>query len=556
MCVRPRGDGFGYAWAYGQDDSPCPSDCDCCRRWTDPARTRQEIPDLGFAFVMMAYEAHGVTDITWGALAMAKALRQLSLFPLVLLSNTTEFPDGSSYVDVFAKLGARVIPVFPVELKSATGWTVDHWNIAFWKLQIFKLVQFDKLVWLDQDAILYRNVDWLFYREGMWAQRDAWFCDLEASAVCSGIISLMPNVDDFNGLLDLFSHLGSEITHGDQELIERYFRDVKNSPVQLMTPLEASFGQCSSKPLSPLLLEGGEPMPGLWSIPAFVHKSGGWDNTVSNGYNNVCFLHDMQRQRYYIGDSVINVCHYNPLAGYWRKIFCSAAKEGGLNVDTVNEFCNDHCYFKGEMHGDPECPSSVVMLTGPLTDDADAIPGFGIEEGAPAPRAVWNLAPYKFEKGIAHGTVESAITYHDAILPPPPFTILMSVKSTSESGCMEIVGWFNEPGDSVEIRMEYGNIIYGEKLGSDLSRVGTSGGGLSNGEWQHVAIARDQKGMVQLLVGGRLKDHVQFPTQVPVDLSTDPRSERKGACFFDGEIQHFSIFNMIVRADVITEIAL
>lgn len=34
--------------------------------------------------------------------------------------------------------------------------------VEFMKLQIWRLTEFDKLIWLDPDSVLVRSVDWLF----------------------------------------------------------------------------------------------------------------------------------------------------------------------------------------------------------------------------------------------------------------------------------------------------------------------------------------------------------------------------------------------------------
>jgi len=477
----------------------------------------------------------------------------------VLLSNTTHFPDGQLLKDVFGKFGARILPVYPVDLRTA-AWTVEHWNVAFWKLQIWRLTQFDKLIWLDSDAILYRSVDWLFNRHGMWAQRDAWFCELDAKAVCSGMISLRPSREDFVGLLRYYEEFGDKITHGDQELIELYFMNIREEPVQLLSPLEASFGQCAGTALSPALLEGGMELPGIWTVPAFIHKSGGWGDTVSNGYNNVCFMHDLRRQRYYIGDKVINACHYNPLAAYWRRLFCSAANEGNLVVASVAEFCNDLCYYRGEIAGDFECPMKVVMLSGPLADDPGNIPGFGERPGVPAPRDVWTLAPYKFKWGEAHGTKESVIIYHGAELPHPPYTLILDIQSTAKTRCQEIIGWFAEDGRSTELRLVGGDVLFGEN-DAEWKQVTTDKLALNNGEWQRIAIQREVSGVVQIFVGGSLKVRGMVAAEAPEGLSTEPRSSRmeldeKSGCYWNGKVQDFSIFNFLVKPEVLAEIAM
>merc|ERR1719362_2429139 len=106
---------------------------------------------------------------------------------------------------------------------------------------------------------------------------------------------LHPSEDDFNGLLKYFKEIGGTLQHGDQELIELYFKNVRKRPVQLLSPLEATFGHCLGS-VSPSRSVRDQVLSGWWSIPAFVHKSGGWGNVAAHRYTNVCFSHDVGRQ--------------------------------------------------------------------------------------------------------------------------------------------------------------------------------------------------------------------------------------------------------------------
>jgi len=313
--------------------------------------------------------------------------------------------------------------------------------------------------------------------------------------------------------------------------------------------------------MSPYLQNDGRNITGFWSVPAFVHKSGGYGDTVSNGYNNVCFIHDVKRQRYFIGDQVINACHYNPLASYWRRLFCSAAKEGGLDVATINEFCSDICYYKGEMAGDFDCPMTVVMLSGPLADDPGGIPDFGKKAGVPAPRAIWTLAPYQFKWGEAHGTKESAITYHNGAMPRPPFTLILDFRSAVNSECQALIGWFAPDGSSAQLKLVWGDIVFGEETrGGGWKEVATKKQNLQTGEWKSVAIHRAVNGDVQIYIKGKLKAHGQLAPQAPQGLSGEPKSSRRKKdyedCFLDGAVQELGIFNFLVKPDVLQEIAL
>ena len=46
---------------------------------------------------------------------------------------------------------------------------------AYQKLQMFNMTEYDRLIWLDTDGILTRQMDHLFQLEGIWGQRDNGF---------------------------------------------------------------------------------------------------------------------------------------------------------------------------------------------------------------------------------------------------------------------------------------------------------------------------------------------------------------------------------------------
>jgi len=313
---------------------------------------QQQLPkksDKRWAYVMLSYNPPGNAEHLWGVVAVAGALRRLkSLYPLVLLTNTSKFPDGTDVAESLHKLNVIVQPVYEVDMpvKHQKRLMYQHWKIAYWKLQIWKLVQFEKLVWLDSDTILYRNIDWLFQRPWMWAQRDDWFCKLNMTKVCSGIMLLYPNSSDFVGLLQ-HAEVMDDLSDGDQQLISSYFAVKRKKAINLLSDLEAAFGQCIGKPPTPYINTDGSKVWGIWNMPSFVHKSGGWGNTNDNLYSNVCFMPNITMQLYTVGSSTLNMCQFHPLGPFWRRLFCDAIAVIGVRIDAFEAFCDDECWYHG-----------------------------------------------------------------------------------------------------------------------------------------------------------------------------------------------------------------
>jgi len=238
----------------------------------------------------------------------------------------------------------------PYKLIKSKGMTPRR-KLAFWKLQIWTLTQYDKLIWLESDTILYRGVDWLFDRPWMWGQRDDWFCRLNQKAVNTGILSLEPKMEDFTGLLNYAETL-QELDDGDEQLIPMYFEHVRHRPINLLSDVEAAFGHCLGRAPSPYINQDGSTIWGAWSTPALVHKSGGWGNAKDDSYSNACFSHNMSLQLYTVGSTTINACQYHPLGEYWRRLFCTAAWDmTGIRTVAVAAFCSDACWYRGVERG-------------------------------------------------------------------------------------------------------------------------------------------------------------------------------------------------------------
>ncbi|CAK0884329.1 unnamed protein product [Prorocentrum cordatum] len=200
------------------------------------------------------------------------------------------------------------------------GLMFDHWEIAWWKLQIWNLTQFEKLIWLDSDAILTRSIDWLFDRPWMWSQRDDWFCDLNVPKVCSGIVLIYPDEKDFEGLLKY----AAEESPTDWIPIARPMRPGAEAdprqPDRIVVDLYTCIGTV---------------------------RSGGYQNT-NDHYSNMCFSHRLDHQLFTVGDENLNMCHFHPLAAWWRMLFCEAVTRIGLSMPDISSFCSDECWYQGK----------------------------------------------------------------------------------------------------------------------------------------------------------------------------------------------------------------
>lgn len=102
---------------------------------------------------------------------------------------------------------------------------------TFTKLHLWQLVQFDKVVFLDADTLVLRNIDDLFEREELSACADVGWPD----CFNSGVFVARPNLDTFAKLYQFAQEKGS-FDGGDQGLLNSYFSDWSVGPSERRIP--------------------------------------------------------------------------------------------------------------------------------------------------------------------------------------------------------------------------------------------------------------------------------------------------------------------------------
>lgn len=99
-----------------------------------------------------------------------------------------------------------------------------EWERTFFKLRMFELIQFEKIVYLDSDMIVVGNIDELFDRPNMSAVPDSLFYCKESSDINSGTLVFVPRegfVEQIQSdILAQWNKGGYPF--GDQEIISRY----------------------------------------------------------------------------------------------------------------------------------------------------------------------------------------------------------------------------------------------------------------------------------------------------------------------------------------------
>ena len=146
--------------------------------------------------------------------------------------------------EIELELGKEGIPCIRLQRTVLTeevnpaGQGFSHWNHTFDKLLVWGLVQFRKIVFLDCDLLIVRNIDSLFEREAFSAvSADSSYPGNEgwAGGLNSGVMVIEPDKEVEKGLLQTVSASVKEGREqgrlvGDQDVIKRFLPDWGNKP--------------------------------------------------------------------------------------------------------------------------------------------------------------------------------------------------------------------------------------------------------------------------------------------------------------------------------------
>lgn len=105
---------------------------------------------------------------------------------------------------------------------------ISYWKDTFFKLTVFNLLEFQKIVFLDSDMFVLNNVDELFEFPHISAAAAGIELHPTWTLINSGIMVIEPNERDYLGLLDCIDEVYNERSKrklgvGDQDVINRYF---------------------------------------------------------------------------------------------------------------------------------------------------------------------------------------------------------------------------------------------------------------------------------------------------------------------------------------------
>lgn len=186
-----------------------------------------------------------------GVLLLAKSLRKVDAHYPLLVVCSIAVSDKSKRI--LARYGLEYVDVDKSIAVDSGKYNVDaghaHWNHTFDKLYIWAQTQYDKVVFLDSDMQVIRNIDYLFDMPHMSAVRADQWNEPGLDKLNSGLMVVVPNRKDFEGLLHIVETGSLSMANiGDQDIIRAYYSDWGTHPELTLHPgLNVLYSEISHK---------------------------------------------------------------------------------------------------------------------------------------------------------------------------------------------------------------------------------------------------------------------------------------------------------------------
>lgn len=181
----------------------------------------------------MHFDQVYITTITnWsyykGLKVLIKSFRKTnSLIPLFVMLPTDSDEKLKSAV---RKLGVPIIECDTIPLSDAAKASnkIEHWNQTFFKLNIMRLTQFKKLIYIDADMLILKNIDHLFAYPAISATTGGKAAHPEWTEFNSGLMVVEPNLEQFHRLIKSIEpamnrRQALNLGYGDQDVFNQFY---------------------------------------------------------------------------------------------------------------------------------------------------------------------------------------------------------------------------------------------------------------------------------------------------------------------------------------------
>lgn len=167
----------------------------------------------------------------WGVKALCKSLRKTNTSIPIYILMPEECRNSELYYDI-QKLQAEIIfcPYIEIAQNYTNNNKVGYWNETFFKLNIAHLIQFEKIVFLDADMIILKNIDLLFDYPSISATTGGKSAHPEWVEFNSGIMVLEPSEELYKSLVSCIvpaieRKQSMGLGFGDQDVFNQYYSE-------------------------------------------------------------------------------------------------------------------------------------------------------------------------------------------------------------------------------------------------------------------------------------------------------------------------------------------
>lgn len=134
--------------------------------------------------------------------------------------------------DIIAKLESynyTIILKNKIEVPFIKNGSYSYWENTFDKLNIFGLVEFDKIIYLDSDMYIAKNIDELFLKPHMSCVIAGKGYVNSWKGLGSGLMVIEPQIGLVENLLNVLYEEKFDKDIGDQDIIEKYYDWANNN---------------------------------------------------------------------------------------------------------------------------------------------------------------------------------------------------------------------------------------------------------------------------------------------------------------------------------------
>lgn len=173
-----------------------------------------------------------VTNMSYakGLSVLAKSFKRVkSKYPLYVAIPINGEASLSEYINA---LGLPVLECDDISLNQnlQNANMVSSWNQTFFKLNIMRLTQFDKIIFVDADMLVLQNIDHLFSYPSLSATTGGKAAHPEYTEFNSGLMVIEPSENVFAELMGCIDPAIKRKTalgcgYGDQDVFNEYYSD-------------------------------------------------------------------------------------------------------------------------------------------------------------------------------------------------------------------------------------------------------------------------------------------------------------------------------------------